>query len=103
MRSVSPHLVSTAEIQFGSYLVYNITYSSDYSFSTYDLDNYLCTLLLPNDAQRGVFALRAFNVELAKIRESVRDVNLGRMRFQWWRDVLTQVFAVRIISFQVPR
>ena len=32
-----------------------------------DYDHYLCTLLLPKPAQPAVFALRAYNVEVALV------------------------------------
>ncbi|KAF8926220.1 NADH dehydrogenase (ubiquinone) complex I, assembly factor 6 [Dissophora ornata] len=38
-------------------------------------------------------ALRAFNIELASIRESVSNTDIGRMRMQFWRDSLDKVFA----------
>ncbi|KAG0012149.1 NADH dehydrogenase (ubiquinone) complex I, assembly factor 6 [Entomortierella chlamydospora] len=37
--------------------------------------------------------LRAFNIELASIRESVSNTDIGRMRMQFWRDSLDKVFA----------
>jgi NADH dehydrogenase [ubiquinone] 1 alpha subcomplex assembly factor 6 len=38
-------------------------------------------------------ALRAFNIELASIRESVSNTDIGRMRMQFWRESLDKVFA----------
>ncbi|KAF9178984.1 NADH dehydrogenase (ubiquinone) complex I, assembly factor 6 [Haplosporangium sp. Z 767] len=37
-------------------------------------------------------ALRAFNIELASIRESVSNTDIGRMRMQFWRDSLDKIF-----------
>jgi phytoene synthase len=53
-----------------------------------DRDRYLATLLAPPDRQDGLFALFAFNQEIARIREIVSDPLPGEMRFQWWRDTL---------------
>jgi phytoene/squalene synthetase len=36
-------------------------------------------------------ALYAFNAELGLIRESVREVMLGRVRLQWWHDRLAEL------------
>jgi len=46
----------------------------------------------PKAAQPGIFALRAFNVETARIRDLVKDANIGRIRLQWWRETLDRVF-----------
>jgi len=39
-----------------------------------------------------VFAVRAFNVELARIQDIVSDPNIGRMRLQFWRDSLDNIY-----------
>lgn len=53
-----------------------------------DRNRYLATLLLPPDRQDGLFALYAFNQEIARVREIVSDPLPGEMRLQWWRDML---------------
>lgn len=35
--------------------------------------------------------LYAFNVEIARIRETVTEPMIGQMRLQWWRDTLTDI------------
>ncbi|XP_015761489.1 PREDICTED: NADH dehydrogenase (ubiquinone) complex I, assembly factor 6-like [Acropora digitifera] len=57
-----------------------------------DYENYLCVLLLPKRFRTSVFAVRAFNVELARVQDSVSDPNIGRMRLQFWRDSLDDVY-----------
>ncbi|MEE8515860.1 MAG: squalene/phytoene synthase family protein [Alphaproteobacteria bacterium] len=54
-----------------------------------DRDRFLCALFAPADARRGLMALYAFNLELARIPETVSEPLLGHMRLQWWRDALT--------------
>ena len=55
---------------------------------TFDRDRWLATLLLPQAAQAGVFALYAFSAEIARVRETVSQPTLGEIRLQWWREVL---------------
>ena len=33
-----------------------------------DYENFLCVLLLPKGSRRSVFAVRAFNIEVARVR-----------------------------------
>ena len=46
----------------------------DYCFKKirqYEFENFLCTLLLPEEARRGAIAVRAFNIEIAQVPPSV--------------------------------
>ncbi|KAF9345703.1 NADH dehydrogenase (ubiquinone) complex I, assembly factor 6 [Mortierella sp. AD094] len=58
-----------------------------------DYEGFLCTQFFPKHRQATQMALRAFNIELASIRESVSNTDIGRMRMQFWRDSLDKVFA----------
>ena len=53
-----------------------------------DKDRYLATLFAPADKRGPLFALYAFNVEIASVRERARGPMPGEIRLQWWRDVL---------------
>lgn len=53
-----------------------------------DIDRYLACLLMPEDKRGAVAALYAFNAELARIRDVIREPLPGEIRLQWWRDVL---------------
>ena len=55
-----------------------------------DPDRYVAALFAPSDARRHLFALYAFNAELARIGEQVTEPQLGEIRLQWWRDALDQ-------------
>ncbi|XP_073488096.1 NADH dehydrogenase (ubiquinone) complex I, assembly factor 6 [Aquarana catesbeiana] len=57
-----------------------------------DYEGFLCTLLLPPESQNSVLALRAFNVELSQVKDSVSQKNLGLMRMQFWRDILQDIY-----------
>ena len=64
---------------------------------TRDLEGYLVTAFLPKSARRPYLALRAFNVEVSSVRDSVGDnVLAGQMRLQWWRDVVTECFQLPV-------
>ena len=53
-----------------------------------DLDRYVSVLFVPRACREHLFALYAFNVELARIGEQVNEPQLGEIRLQWWRDAL---------------
>ncbi|MCZ7485623.1 phytoene/squalene synthase family protein [Rhizobium rhizogenes] len=53
-----------------------------------DRDRYLACLLSPADKRNSLAALYAFNAEIARIRDSVREALPGEVRMQWWRDLL---------------
>lgn len=53
-----------------------------------DRDRYLACLLSPADKRNALAALYAFNAEIARIRDSVREALPGEVRMQWWRDLL---------------
>lgn len=53
-----------------------------------DPDRYWASLLAPQEKRPYLHALYAFNFEIARVRESVREAMLGEIRLQWWRDAL---------------
>jgi phytoene synthase len=53
-----------------------------------DRDRYLADLFAPAAARPHLFALHAFDAEIARIRDSVREPALGEIRLQWWRDAI---------------
>lgn len=53
-----------------------------------DRDRYLSVLYAPADKREHLFALYAFNAEIAAIRDRIREPLPGEIRLQWWRDVL---------------
>ncbi len=58
-----------------------------------DRDRFLCTLFAPEAARAGLFALLAFNAEVAKSREMVSEAMLGEIRLQWWRDAIERIYV----------
>lgn len=58
-----------------------------------DYDHYLISLLQPSPKAREAYVtLRAFNVELAQVRDVVTNPMIGRMRMQFWRDTVDESF-----------
>ncbi|MEH6495598.1 MAG: squalene/phytoene synthase family protein [Pseudomonas marincola] len=55
----------------------------------YDYDRWLSCLFAPKDSRDCLFAILAFNIEIARVRETVSEPLLGDIRLQWWRDALT--------------
>src|SRR5690348_11612236 len=53
-----------------------------------DRDRFLATLFAPAATREGLYALYAFNVELAQIRDRARQAAAGEIRLQWWLEVL---------------
>ena len=59
----------------------------------YDNDRFLCNLFAPEATREALWSLYAFNIELARIRESVSQPLLGHMRLRWWMDALDGIYA----------
>lgn len=55
----------------------------------YDYDRWLSCLFAPKESRECLFAILAFNIEIARVRETVSEPLLGDIRLQWWRDALT--------------
>ncbi|WP_455466633.1 phytoene/squalene synthase family protein [Bartonella sp. B39] len=51
-----------------------------------DRDRYISVLFAPKKKRRALAALYAFNVEVARIRETVHDPLIGEIRLRWWYD-----------------
>jgi phytoene synthase len=53
-----------------------------------DKDRFLASLFAPLKYRRALYALYAFNLEVARTRELARAPLPGEIRLQWWRDML---------------
>lgn len=58
----------------------------------HDRDRYLASLFAPPAARERLFALYAFNHEVAKTAEVVSEPMLGQIRLQWWRESLAGIY-----------
>jgi phytoene/squalene synthetase len=54
----------------------------------HDRDRFLAALFAPPAYRADLWALYAFNAEVARIPDSVSEPMLGRIKVQWWRDVI---------------
>lgn len=61
----------------------------------HDRDRYQTALFAPADRREALFALYAFNYEIARVREIVTEPMLGQIRLQWWREAVAAAFAGR--------
>ncbi len=59
----------------------------------HDRDRYLSSLFAPPAEREQLFALYAFNHEVAKTAEVVSEAMLGHIRLQWWRESLDGIYA----------
>ncbi len=66
-----------------------------------DPDRYLATLFAPADIRNALFALYAFDHEIAKVRRVVREPMAGLIRLQWWRDALHGIETGTILAHPV--
>ncbi len=79
-----------------------------------DPDRFLLSLFAPADTREHLWALFAFNHEIAKTREVVSETMLGLARLQWWREVVGKIYqggdfpshevlAAAIKKYNLPR
>src|ERR1700759_2155532 len=54
----------------------------------HDFVRYASTLFVPVELRRPLLALYAFNVEVSRVREQIRQPLPGEVRLQWWTDML---------------
>jgi len=59
----------------------------------FDRDRFLCTQFALAERRADLFALYAFNLETAGVRESVSEPLVGQMRLKWWYDALDAIVA----------
>src|SRR5580704_8031290 len=58
----------------------------------HDRDRFQTVLFAPAARREALFALYAFNYEIARVRESVTQPMLGQIRLQWWRENIAAAF-----------
>ncbi|KAI9300828.1 isoprenoid synthase domain-containing protein [Cunninghamella echinulata] len=58
-----------------------------------DYEGYLCISFFPRHLRETQYAIRAFNVEIASIRENVSKPEIGKMRMQFWKDTIDKVYS----------
>jgi NADH dehydrogenase [ubiquinone] 1 alpha subcomplex assembly factor 6 len=58
----------------------------------HDRDRFQTALFAPAARREALFALYAFNYEIARVRESVTQPSLGQIRLEWWRENVASAF-----------
>jgi len=74
-----------------------------------DEERWLSSRYAPAPQRATLMGLYAFYYELARVRVSVSDPTLGQIRFQWWRDALTELMrgeprqhdVVRVLAAEI--
>src|SRR5450432_1112798 len=69
----------------------------------HDADRYLTALFAPGERREALFALYAFNLEIARMREAVSEPMMGLIRLQWWRDGLAEIAQGKVRAHEVLR
>lgn len=67
----------------------------------HDPDRFLLSMFAPAAVRSDLWALFAFNHEIAKTREVVSDSTLGLIRLQWWRDAINGIYEGKILAHEV--
>ncbi len=81
-------------------IVTELSYPAD-QVRRYDHDRFLTVVFAPAAIREHLFALYAFNIEIAKTAEVVTEPLIGQMRLQWWRDVLERIYDGGTVQHQV--
>ncbi len=58
-----------------------------------DPDRFRTALFAKPEPREHLFALYAFNLEIAKIAPMVSEPMLGEIRLQWWHEALDQIYS----------
>ncbi|XP_031175227.1 NADH dehydrogenase (ubiquinone) complex I, assembly factor 6 isoform X1 [Sander lucioperca] len=85
IQSVRAATSATADSQINEKYCLDLVRSRDY-------DGFVSSLLLPEEARRSSLALRAFNVELAQVKDSVSQKTIGLMRMQFWKTAIEEIY-----------
>src|SRR6266699_3393367 len=68
-----------------------------------DYDRYVAALFARANLRPHLFALYAFNYEIAKTAETISQPIAGQIRLQWWRDAMGELCAGKTRDSPVVR
>jgi len=66
-------------------------------------DRYLATLFAPPERRDALWALYAFDHEIARVQHVVSEPMAGLIRLQWWQDVIDGLGSRDVIAHPVVR
>lgn len=82
----------------------------------HDPDRYFSVLFAPKEVRLYLMALYAFNYEIARVSETVREPMMGEIRLAWWRETVegaregrprehdvAKALAVLLTQFDLPQ
>jgi phytoene synthase len=82
----------------------------------HDPDRYFSVLFAPRETRLYLMALYAFNYEIARVGETVREPMMGEIRLAWWRETvegarggnprahdLAQALSALLAQFDLPQ
>lgn len=59
----------------------------------YDYSSHLLNAFIPPAGRDTHLAIRAFNVDIARVADSVSNAMAGRFRMQYWKEAVGKTFA----------
>lgn len=68
---------------------------------SHDADRFFLSLFAPAKVREDLWALFAFNHEIAKTREVVSETALGLARLQWWREAIGKIYSGEVVEHEV--
>lgn len=74
-----------------------------FCFRKHDYENFLCTLLLPSNIRTTAFAVRAFNIEVSRIQDTVSNEQIGLMRMKFWEDAVDRIYTGQVPNQPVAK
>jgi NADH dehydrogenase [ubiquinone] 1 alpha subcomplex assembly factor 6 len=60
---------------------------------TYDAPSHVLQTFIPQSSRDAYLAIRAFNVDVARVADTTSTPTIGMMRMQFWRDTVTKALA----------
>ncbi|KAH7067468.1 Squalene/phytoene synthase-domain-containing protein [Paraphoma chrysanthemicola] len=60
---------------------------------TYDAPSHILQTFIPQSSRDAYIAIRAFNVDVARVADTTSTPTIGMMRMQFWRDTVTKALA----------
>ena len=57
-----------------------------------DRDRYLTAMFAQPGKRAALMGLYAFNVEVARISDTTTESLIGKMKLEWWRDILSGIY-----------
>jgi NADH dehydrogenase [ubiquinone] 1 alpha subcomplex assembly factor 6 len=60
---------------------------------TYDTPSHILQTFIPQSSRDAYLAIRAFNVDVARVADTTSTPTIGMMRMQFWRDTVSKALA----------